>query len=160
MRSRDTAGTKGQFTWLNRARPVVLPISREIQSRGSEINQQDLNNLERRWITLELARQMGLRRVSGDEAAQILNRKRVDDKYAGLLIPNIWPSETAARGNRIRRDRPDVEVKSDGTPKEKNKYLSGYGDRNLLYFVPGNSDAIGPACLGTYSRRQGGPSGQ
>jgi putative DNA primase/helicase len=36
----------------------------------------------------------------------------------------------------LRRDKPDLEQKADGTIKEKAKYLSPPGRGNLLYFVP------------------------
>jgi uncharacterized protein (DUF927 family) len=108
---------------------------------GSDLTAADLSDLDRRWITQEIGRQMGLRRVSSDDAGQILNRKSTGEKYAGKLIPNYWPGEAQPRGYRIRRDQPDLEVKSDGTHKEKNKYLSAYGDRNMFYFVPGTDPA-------------------
>ena len=107
--------------------------------RGSALTQQDLDNLERRWIQPELARQMALRRVSSAEAAPILNRSRTRGNYDGILIPNIFPGDSGPRGYRIRRDCPEIESGKDGTRKEMNKYLSAYGDRNMLYFVPGTN---------------------
>ena len=77
--------------------------------RGSALTQQDLDNLERRWIQPELARQMALRRVSSAEAAPILNRSRTRGNYDGILIPNIFPGDSGPRGYRIRRDCPEIE---------------------------------------------------
>jgi hypothetical protein len=108
---------------------------------GSELNDADFRNLAARWITPELARQMQLRRVISDQGAEILGRKPASGHYEGILIPNIAPGESSARSYRIRRDRPDIEHKSDGTHKEKRKYLSPPGDRNTLYFVPGTDPA-------------------
>lgn len=41
------------------------------------------------------------------------------------------------REHRLRRDRPELEQKPDGTLKERGKYLSPPGHGNLLYFTPG-----------------------
>jgi hypothetical protein len=108
---------------------------------GSELDNSDFRSLEARWITPQLGEQMQLRRVTSDEGAEILGRKRASGRYEGILIPNIAPGESFVRGYRIRRDRPDIEHKSDGTHKEKGKYLSPPGQRNMLYFVPGTDPA-------------------
>src|SRR6516165_9617214 len=101
---------------------------------GSELDNSDFRSLEARWITPEIAEQMQLRRVTSDQGAEILGRKPASGHYEGVLIPNIAPGESFPRSHRIRRDRPDIEHKPDGTRKEKGKYLSPPGDRNTLYF--------------------------
>ena len=48
------------------------------------------------------------------------------------------PGESHVREWRLRRDHPDIEYK-DGKPKERGKYLSPPGRKNMIYFVPGIS---------------------
>jgi hypothetical protein len=120
---------------------MATSSSEIVISWGSELNDSDLRNLAARWIPPELAQQMRLRRVISEEGATILDRRPSSGHYEGLLIPNISPGESSPRGYRIRRDRPEIEVKSDGIHKEKNKYLSARGDRNQLYYVPGTDQS-------------------
>jgi hypothetical protein len=85
---------------------------------------------------------MLLRRIIREEGATILGRKPSSGHYEGILIANISPGESSPRSYRIRRDYPDIDVKSDGTVKEKNKYLSPPGDRNQIYYVPGTDPSL------------------
>lgn len=96
----------------------------------------DLANLESSGISRELAAQAQLRRVDSAEGAETVGQHGSGD-FAGILFPNVLPGETGAREYRLRRDRPDIEFRDDGKPKERAKYLSPPGRGNLLYFVPG-----------------------
>src|SRR6266478_6130044 len=120
--------------------PVVSPMPSNHCCDGADLTKVDLANLERSWITPELARQAALRRVTSIQGAQIVSRNGAGD-YAGLLFPYFWPGEHHAREYRLRRDHPDLEYDQDGEPKEKAKYLSPPRRGNLLYFVPGTDPA-------------------
>lgn len=51
---------------------------------------------------------------------------------SGIVFPYIDPTDGRRKTARLRRDNPEIE---DGQPKRK--YVSAYGDRRHLYFVPG-----------------------
>ena len=60
--------------------------------------------------------------------------------YSGLVFPYFYPGAETPHEYRLRRDSPDLEHRSDGTTKERKKYLSPPGRVNLLYFVPGTPE--------------------
>ena len=64
--------------------------------------------------------------------------RRDHASYEGLAIPYFLPGESRIREWRLRRDHPDIEYK-DGKPRERGKYLSPPGRKNMIYFVPGIS---------------------
>jgi hypothetical protein len=86
--------------------------------------------------------------VTSIEGAEIVHRKAGATDLAGLLIPNIWPGEQAARAYRLRRDKPDYEQQHDGTVKERGKYLNVQEDLNRLYFPPCSPQKFGLALSG------------
>lgn len=94
----------------------------------------DYRNLEARWITSELADAAKLRRVDAVTGREMVGRKTGD--FAGIAIPYFLPGQTTVREYRIRRDHPDLEQQSDGTVKERKKYVSPPGRGNLLYIPP------------------------
>lgn len=102
---------------------------------SKELTSNDLAGLARSYITPELARQAGLSRVDSAEGGRIVGRNGSGD-YAGIIFPYRWPGEAGVRAHRLRRNKPDLEQKSDGTIKEKGKYLSPPGEGNHLYFAP------------------------
>jgi P4 family phage/plasmid primase-like protien len=104
--------------------------------RGLPLRVNDLAGLEKCAITGAVAERAMLRRVESVDGAEIVGRNDRGD-YAGVIFPNVWPGEQHIREYRLRRDRPDLEKKSDGTLKERGKYLSPPGRGNLLYFTPG-----------------------
>jgi hypothetical protein len=108
---------------------------------GNNLTEQDYRMFERSWISQELANAAGIRRVTSLEGGQIIGRNGTGD-YAGLIFPYIWPGEMTARDYRLRRDHPELEHRPDGTTKEKQKYLSAPGRRNLLYFPCGIDPAV------------------
>ena len=103
---------------------------------GSPLGADDLARLEKCGITREVAEQAMLRRVESVDGAAIVGRNGSGD-YAGIIFPYVWPGEQNLREYRLRRDRPDLEQKPDGTRKERGKYLSPPGRGNMLYFTPG-----------------------
>ena len=97
---------------------------------------QDYELLAKSFVTPELAEQAQLFRVDSAEGGRLVGRNGGAD-YSGIAFPNIWAGETSPREFRLRRDRPELEKRPDGTLKEKNKYLSPPGRSNLLYLPPG-----------------------
>jgi hypothetical protein len=108
----------------------------------SELSGSDFENLAKSFITPELAKQAGLFRVDSAEGARLVGRNGGRD-YSGIIFPYTLPGCDSPREYRLRRDKPELEQKEDGTLKEKEKYLSPPGRGNLLYFTPG----IAPECL-------------
>src|SRR5436309_1986222 len=95
----------------------------------------DLRLLSASFISPELAQSAGLFRVASYDGGLIVGRNGNAD-YSGIVFTYSLPGNPHPRDYRLRRDYPDLEQKSDGTIKEKAKYLSPPGRSNLLYFVP------------------------
>jgi hypothetical protein len=104
--------------------------------RGSELLPSDIDKLSRCGITREMAESAMLRRVDSTEGAGVIGRNGNAD-YSGILFPYIWPGEDRVRDYRLRRDKPELEQKADGSYSEKNKYCSPPGRGNMAYLVPG-----------------------
>jgi hypothetical protein len=100
----------------------------------------DYANLERRWIDRSLAYVARIRRVDSGAGRLIVGR-RDHASYEGLAIPYVLPGESHVREWRLRRDNPEIEY-VDGKQRERSKYLSPPGRRNMLYFVPGLSPEL------------------
>lgn len=110
---------------------------------GSALTIFDLERLARSGISAELAQQPLLRRVTSVEGAAVIGRNGSGD-YAGILFPYVRPGQDYVLGYRLRRDHPEIEYRSDGTPKEVGKYMAAPGDANRLYFPPGTSAGGSP----------------
>src|SRR3989442_1156949 len=104
---------------------------------GKTLADADYANLAGRWIDRELAEAASIRRVNSDTGRSLVGR-RDHASYEGLAIPYFLPGESRIREWRLRRDHPDIEYK-DGKPRERGKYLSPPGRKNMIYFVPGIS---------------------
>ncbi|CAN5564270.1 hypothetical protein BH10ACI1_BH10ACI1_10860 [soil metagenome] len=97
----------------------------------------DLQSFADSFITPEIAEKAGLFRVDSITGAEMMLRKTTaSSDYAGVIYPNFLPEQMKPREYRLRRDKPDLERKSDGAIKEKGKYLSPNGARNMIYFSP------------------------
>ena len=107
----------------------------------SILNNTDIQSLTKSYITPEIARAAGLFRVDSVEGAEIVGHKSGSSDYSGLVFPNRWPGNSYPRSHRLRRDHPDLELKPDGSFREKAKYLSAPGESNRLYFAPSISAA-------------------
>src|ERR1700680_3628397 len=94
--------------------------------RGGPLTSEDRATLARCGISTELAEAAFLRRVDSTEGAQIVGRNGAGE-YGGLIFPYIWPGDRSVREYRLRRDRPDLERKADGSLKERARYLSAPG---------------------------------
>lgn len=98
----------------------------------------DLMVLESSFITRELAEQAGLFRVSDLTGAEMIGKKpKAGTYYNGIGFPYFLPEQNFPREYRLRRDKGDIDQKSDGTIKEKGKYMTAPGGGNMLYFSPG-----------------------
>ena len=104
---------------------------------ASTLTDADCANLARRWIDRELAEAAKIRRVDSNSGRSLVGR-RDHASYEGLAIPYFLPGESHVREWRLRRDHPDMEYK-DGKPRERGKYLSPPGRKNMIYFAPGVS---------------------
>ncbi len=104
------------------------------------LTESDLRVLAQSWIPPELANAAGLRRVTSSEGAHLVGRNGAGD-YSGIAIPYRWPGLSDTREYRLRRDHPKLELRPDGTTREKGKYLSPPGRGNMLYFAPGTTAA-------------------
>jgi len=109
---------------------------------GSTLTKADYKKLEQSFITKALADQAQLRRVNSIEGAEIVgkiasNGRVAGGNYAGIIFPYILPGESVAYLTRLRRDKPDIELQTDGSKKEIAKYLAPPGRGNRFYFVPG-----------------------
>jgi hypothetical protein len=111
----------------------------------------DLQLLPASFISTELAQSAGLFRVDSYNGGLIVGRNGNAD-YSGIVFTYTLPGNLHPRDYRLRRDNPDLEQQSDGTIKEKAKYLSPPGRGNMLYFVPMTdpdwlADANLPICI-------------
>lgn len=95
----------------------------------------DFTRLNASFINPELAHAVGIFRVDSPTGAEIVGRNGSAD-YSGIVFPYYLPGNPYPREYRLRRDNPDLEQGSDGEIKQKGKYLSPPGRRNLVYFVP------------------------
>ncbi len=113
------------------------PVNEET---GNALTDADYASLVRRWIDKPLADTARIRRVDSGTGRLLMGRRDYG-AYEGLAIPYFLPGESRVREWRLRRDSPDIEYK-DGKPKERGKYMSPPGRRNMIYFVPGISQDL------------------
>src|SRR5450759_153826 len=115
---------------------MIPPI---LSAFGGGLSDIDHHGLSSRWITLEGANDAGLRRVDSYVGREMFGRKQGD--LAGIIIPNVFPSEGWVREYRLRLDNPDLEYRG-GKIRETKKYLQPSQRGNLLYIPPGVSPAL------------------
>src|SRR5262245_24348033 len=94
-----------------------------------------LEALAQRWITPELAQEAGLFSVDSQQGAELVQRNGRND-YSGIAIPYRSLHDGQVFVHRLRRDYPDKEQRSDGTFREKGKYLSPPGVSVAVYHPP------------------------
>jgi hypothetical protein len=110
----------------------TIPAVRET---GRPLTDADLAGLAARWISADMARDSGIKRVDSQDGARFIGRQD-NGFYAGLLIPYFPPGERRVRGWRLHRDQPDLEFIK-GKRRETGKYLWPTGRGNMVYFPPG-----------------------
>jgi predicted P-loop ATPase len=102
----------------------------------------DRQKFSRFGVGPELLERFGVRRVDDREARELLSINGRPGDMAGLEYPYYRPYDNDddrphRRASRVRRDCPEIEA-----GKEKNKYLSSYGDRHYLYWTPGSRELL------------------
>jgi hypothetical protein len=97
----------------------------------------DVAAFQRCGIPPAILERAGVSRVDSVEGARIVGRRPGSGDYSGIVFPYFWPGEDYPFEYRLRRDHPDIEVTSDGSRKERNKYLSPPGRGSRLYIVRG-----------------------
>jgi hypothetical protein len=101
--------------------------------RPDRLTPDDLAAFHRLGIPSELLEAAYVRRVSDREARDDYGIKAsAAADLSGIVFPYFSIVTDLRAGVRLRRDNPEIEA-----GKEKNKYLSAYGDRKHLYFPPG-----------------------
>jgi len=122
--------------------------SPSIGPQAQPLTRADLERFLTCGIPESLIARAGIFRVNSDEGARIVGRRPGSGDYSGLAFPYFWPGEDRPCEYRLRRDRPEYEIRPDGKTREKAKYLSPPGARPRLYFVPGTQPgALGDASL-------------
>ncbi len=91
----------------------------------------DRKMFSRLGIGSDLLERARIERVTDQQALENFGIICSGDK-SGILFPYYGPANGARYTARLRRDHPEIE---DGKPR--GKYISAYGDRRHLYFVPG-----------------------
>jgi Protein of unknown function (DUF3987)/Domain of unknown function (DUF3854) len=113
-----------------------VPRAGVTPSNSGQFRPSDLANFGRFRIPLELLERAQVERVTDPEAREKYGITGHCD-MAGIVFPYFDPNTGHRVTARLRRDNPEVE---DG--KEKNKYISSYGDRKHLYFPPGAAEKL------------------
>jgi hypothetical protein len=97
----------------------------------------DLLHFAHSFIMPEIIEAAAIFRVADLEGAEMVGGKRSAYKdFAGIAFPYFLPEQSDPREYRLRLDNPELELKADGTTKEKRKYLSPPGRGNMIYFPP------------------------
>jgi hypothetical protein len=102
-----------------------------IKNSVSKLTTADIEALSRLGIPADLIARARVERLTDYEAREKYGITGYGDR-SGLVFPNFDPADGRRRTARLRRDNPEIEG-----GKPKNKYISAYGDRRHLYFVPG-----------------------
>ncbi|WP_321473020.1 VapE domain-containing protein [uncultured Paludibaculum sp.] len=101
---------------------------------SSPLTPTDYKALANRWITPALADAASIRRVDSRQGRAMVGRERGD--YAGLLLPYSHPAGPTGY-YRIRRDVPELEIRTGNKRAEVMKYIGPPERGNRLYFPPG-----------------------
>jgi hypothetical protein len=104
---------------------------------ASNLRPEDLTHLEQLGISRELLVHAGVRRVSDQEAREILFVGGRSGHFGGVLFPYVLPWTGQCATYRVRRDHPDYE-----NDRPKNKYFAVSGDRRRLYFGGADPSAL------------------
>jgi putative DNA primase/helicase len=107
----------------------------------SDLTQADLVTFERFGIPQDLLDAAKVRRVTTEQARDLLSSPHPGN-LAGVLFPYLDPESGRPVTCRVRRDSPEIE---NGKPRDK--YLSAYGDVRHLYFPPGAGALLADASV-------------
>jgi putative DNA primase/helicase len=108
------------------------PTAAALAQTAADLTAADLAAFARLRIGPELLAQAHIKRVTDQQArAEYGITGTASNDMSGIVFPYF--NMTGQRVTcRVRRDNPEIEA-----GKEKNKYISAYGDRKHLYFPPG-----------------------
>jgi hypothetical protein len=109
-------------------------------SWGTSLTEKDYAALDKCFISREVAEDAGLRRVTDQEARELLGMNGRSGSFAGILFPYRLLGTSHTCAYRVRRDTPDVEDHGDKVI-ERAKYMSAVGGGNRIYFAPGTLPA-------------------
>jgi Domain of unknown function (DUF3854) len=99
----------------------------------ASLRQADFDTFGRLGIPEELLVQAHVQRVTDREAREKYGiTGPVTNDMSGIVFPYFSLATGARVTARLRRDNPEIEA-----GKEKNKYISAFGDRKHLFFPPG-----------------------
>jgi uncharacterized protein DUF3854 len=116
---------------------------------GEPLTAADYRGLEKRYITPEDADRNRIFRADSALGGLLVGRNG-NANYQGFVIPYFRLGTERPIEYLLRRDVPDYEQVSDGTIKQKGKYLWPPGGKNQLYF-PADTD---PAWLKDFGIRR------
>lgn len=113
-----------------------------IEKTFDNLKHADLQMLQAGFIDSNLIADARLRRVDDLVGSEIVGReRRAGTSQARIIVPYFLPSDYInPREYRLRRDQPDYERNGNGEMKEKGKYLTAPGTRNMIYLPPGLSE--------------------
>src|SRR5215831_350989 len=94
------------------------------------LTEDDYKNLEKCFITRELATAADVYRVPSIEAQALVNRKGAGN-FIGIIFPCRWPGEAKIMVYRLRLDAPPTDPR---TGKPQYRYLTAAGSRNHFYW--------------------------
>jgi hypothetical protein len=109
------------------------PDQRSAPLDPASLTPADFAAFRRLGISPELLARAHVQRVTNHEAREQYGiTGPVTSDMSGIMFPYFSIATGTRVTARVRRDNPDMEA-----GKEKNKYISAYGDRKHLYFPPG-----------------------
>ena len=108
----------------------------EIRNSFSTFTAADIKTFSSLRTPIDLITRAGVERVTNHDARAKYGIRSHGD-LTGIVFPYFDPANGQRRTARLRRDNPEIE---NGRPK--NKYISAFGDRRHLYFVPGCDELL------------------
>ncbi len=117
---------------------MLQPDPQCVFAKPESLRQADFDAFGRLGIPEELLVQAHVQRVTDSEAREKYGiTGPVSNDMSGIVFPYFSLATGARVTARLRRDNPEIEA-----GREKNKYISAYGDRKHLFFVPGASGTL------------------
>lgn len=111
----------------------IEPAAAEPTQNAPALTAADLAGFARLRIGPELLAEAHVKRVSDGEArAEFGISAPSTSDLSGIVFPYFGLATGQRVTARVRRDNPEIE-----NGKDRNKYLSAYGDRRHLFFPPG-----------------------
>lgn len=119
---------------------IIAPLHDGFLKKFNELTTSDLAVFATIGVGPQLLAKAGIQRVTDQQARDVLALNGKSGDMAGIYFPYLSPLTGRRVTARVRRDNPEIK---DG--REKNKYMSAYGDRRHVYTVPGSEELINAA---------------